>query len=74
MTTKPETNGQPELSEELRARVPGWMKTAVTGVANERLLSDADILREAVAEYLERRRRLQADAKQLELLTAGGGQ
>ncbi len=44
-----------ELTEELRARVPQWMKDAVASVAKERLLKDPDILREAVAEYLERR-------------------
>lgn len=46
-----------DLTEEIRARVPQWMKEAVAGVATERLLKDADILREAVTEYLDRRNR-----------------
>lgn len=51
----PSSGKPPDLAEELRARVPNWMKTAVSGMAKERMLSDADVLREAVAEYLDRR-------------------
>jgi hypothetical protein len=43
------------LDAELRARVPGWMKSGVEAVAKPRVLQNPDILREAVAEYLERR-------------------
>lgn len=44
------------LDAEVRARVPAWMKTSVDAVAAERLLDGADIVREAVAEYLARRK------------------
>lgn len=57
MSTKPTApNDQRNaLTEELRARVPDWMKTGVDSLAGNRVLDAADILREAVAEYLERR-------------------
>jgi len=41
---------------EVRARVPQWMKDGVDVVATERLLDGADIVREAIAEYLARRK------------------
>lgn len=41
---------------ELRARCPQWMKDGVQVLAEARLLSEADILREAVTEYLDRRK------------------
>lgn len=44
------------LDAEVRARVPAWMKNSVDAVAAERLLDGADIVREAVAEYLARRK------------------
>src|SRR5690348_4192281 len=47
--------GDVNLEAELRARVPKWMKEGVHAVANSRVLDDADILREALAEYLQRR-------------------
>lgn len=50
-----ETAEDNNLTEELRARVPKWMKAAVSKLATHRVLDDADILREAVAEYIERR-------------------
>lgn len=53
------------LTDELRARVPKWMKTAVSAVATGRVLDDADVLREAVAEYLDRRKvKPEAETKQ----------
>ena len=48
-----------EQDMELRARCPDWMKGSVKAVAAARLVSEADILREAVAEYLERRKQKQ---------------
>lgn len=56
-TEAKETAGKDDgLPEELRARVPAWMKDAVQALATDRVLRDADILREAVQEYLERRK------------------
>lgn len=42
------------LTAEVRARVPKWMKEGVSALAGDRVLDDADIVREAVVEYLER--------------------
>lgn len=44
-----------ELTAEIRARVPQWMKDAIAQLAKERLLDNPDIAREALCEYLERR-------------------
>jgi len=46
-----------DLSVEVRARVPKWMKNGVGIVVNGRTgLGEADIVREAVEEYLSRRK------------------
>lgn len=42
----------PAYEKELRARCPKWMKDAVATVAQDRVLDEADILREALNEYL----------------------
>jgi len=58
MNTDSHTIQEPTLDAEVRARVPVWMKDSVRAVASERLLDDADIVREAVAEYLLRRKQV----------------
>ena len=45
------------LTEEIKARVPESFKTGLAAVAANRHLKPADIIREAVREYLARRKR-----------------
>ena len=40
------------LTEEVKARVPEGLKTAVAKIAKERHLKPADIIREALREYV----------------------
>lgn len=51
--TPPESDNS--LTDEVRARVPKWMKLGVKTVKEPRLLEEADIVREALAEYLKNR-------------------
>lgn len=48
----PDTTVNPAYEAEVRARCPKWMKAGVDAVASERVLEGADIVREAVMEYL----------------------
>lgn len=50
-----ETPVNPAYEAEVRARCSKWMKAGVAAVAADRELDDADIVREAVLEYLANR-------------------
>jgi len=54
------------LTAEVRARVPDWMKDAVEALASKRVGAvGADIVREAVSEYLERQKEQPAQPEQV---------
>lgn len=61
-TKTPPNTENSDLTGELRARVPQWMADSVVTLANERIiagkrLTGADIVREAVSEYLGRHKK-----------------
>lgn len=56
MDTDSHTTEKPVFDAEVRARVPQWMADGLDVVAARRLLDRPDILREAVREYLDRRK------------------
>lgn len=40
-------------NDALKVRVPPWIKSAVVGIADRKLLGESDIARTAILEYLE---------------------
>lgn len=55
MDTNSTNNNEAGMLPEVRARVPEWLKVAVSEEASSRMLKEPDIVREALVKFLKRR-------------------